>query len=147
MKNWNEFPYPDDSYDYEGPALEAAWEDLHVGDREPFPEDETLQDAWRCYHRGEFQRAVEIADEAGLAGHAVANKATGIYASIDIMQCTTDLLWFGIVECPEGAIRSAVLGRETSMQIDYTQSPFMQQVSTYQRCSKNSNKIRIKFVG
>lgn len=81
MNSWTEFPYPDPSFDFEGDSLEDAWDDLHAGDREPFPEDETLQQAWRCFHRGEFQRAVETADKAGLAGHAVANKATGIYAT------------------------------------------------------------------
>lgn len=81
MKTWTEFPYPDPAYDYQGTALEDAWDGLHAGDREPFPAEESLQEAWRCFHRGEFQRAVEIADETGLAGHAVANKATGIYAT------------------------------------------------------------------
>ena len=81
MQTWTEFPYPDPAYDFEGASLKAAWDDLHAGDREPFPQDETLQEAWRCFHRGDFQRAVEMADEAGLSGHAVANKATGIYAT------------------------------------------------------------------
>ena len=81
MHKWNDFPYTNDDYDYEGPALEAAWDDLHLGDKEPFPEQKELQEAWRCFHRGDFQQAVEIADAFGLAGHAVANKATGIYAT------------------------------------------------------------------
>ena len=81
MHTWTEFPYPDPSFDFAGDSLADAWADLHTGDCEPFPEDEALQEAWRCFHRGEFQRAVELADEAGLAGHAVANKATGIYAT------------------------------------------------------------------
>lgn len=81
MHTWTEFPYPDPSFDFAGDSLANAWDDLHTGDCEPFPEDEALQEAWRCFHRGEFQRAVELADEAGLAGHAVANKATGIYAT------------------------------------------------------------------
>ena len=81
MHSWTEFPYPDPSFDFEGASLQDSWDDLHAGDCEPFPQDEALQEAWRCFHRGEFQRAVELADEAGLAGHAVANKATGIYAT------------------------------------------------------------------
>jgi tetratricopeptide (TPR) repeat protein len=81
MHKWNDFPYTNNEYAYEGSALEAAWEDLHLGDKEPFPEQEELQEAWRCFHRGEFQQAVDIADAFGLAGHAVANKATGIYAT------------------------------------------------------------------
>ena len=81
MHHWTDFPYSNNDYDFEGPALEAAWEELHLGDKVPYPEDEKLQEAWRCFHRGDFQQAVDIADEFGLAGHAVANKATGIYAT------------------------------------------------------------------
>lgn len=81
MKNWKEFPYNSTDYDYEGDALEENWAKLHAGDCEPFPQDETLQEAWRAFHRGDFQQAVELADEAGLQGHAVANKASGIYAT------------------------------------------------------------------
>jgi len=81
MKNWHAFPYSSTDYDYSGPGLKASWADLHRGDREPFPADTELQEAWRCFHRGDFQRAVEIADSVGLAGHAVANKTTGIYAT------------------------------------------------------------------
>jgi tetratricopeptide (TPR) repeat protein len=54
---------------------------LHRGDCEPWPQSEVLQSAWRHYHAGEFGQAVKLADESGLEGHAVANKATGVYAS------------------------------------------------------------------
>jgi tetratricopeptide (TPR) repeat protein len=81
MKKWNAFPYEAEEFLYEGDALTRAWDALHRGDREPFPQDDTLQQAWRCFHRGDFQHAVELADSVGMAGHAVANKATGIYAT------------------------------------------------------------------
>lgn len=81
MYEWNEFPFDNSAFDYQGEALRKIWNKLHDGDREPFPEDEHLQEAWRCYHRGDFQQAVILADETGLQGHAVANKATGMYAS------------------------------------------------------------------
>lgn len=81
MPAWNAFPHPDPAYDFAGPQLKKAWNDLHAGDREPFPKDAALQDAWRSFHAGDFQAAVEQADEIGLAAHAVANKATGIYAT------------------------------------------------------------------
>ena len=81
MKNWNKFPHDAADFAFEGDALETSWEDLHAGDRVPFPENETLIEAWRAFHRGDFQQAVELADEAGLEGHAVANKATGVYAT------------------------------------------------------------------
>jgi len=81
MPAWNPFPHPEPAYDYAGDRLEAAWDELHAGDCEPFPADPELRDAWRSFHRGDFQDAVERADAIGLAAHAVANKATGIYAT------------------------------------------------------------------
>ncbi|MBT8048696.1 MAG: hypothetical protein HKN57_11145 [Xanthomonadales bacterium] len=81
MKNWQSFPHSSSDYDYTGRKLKAGWDQLHLGDREPFPDDGELREAWRCFHRGEFQQAVELADAFGLAGHAVANKATGIHAT------------------------------------------------------------------
>jgi tetratricopeptide (TPR) repeat protein len=81
MKKWNPFPYDPGEFGYPGSALKKAWKELHRGDQEPFPAAPELQEAWRCFHRGDFRQAVEIADGHGLAGHAVANKATGIYAT------------------------------------------------------------------
>lgn len=81
MYEWNKYPYDNSEYDYQDAELEEAWTDLHSGDLEPFPDDQVLQEAWRCYHRGDFQQAVTLADQCGIEGHAVANKATGMYAS------------------------------------------------------------------
>lgn len=81
MPTWNPFPHDNRDFDYGDTRLKKAWKDLHRGDLEPFPEAEELREAWRCFHRGEFQQAVEIADGYGLEGHAVANKATGVYAT------------------------------------------------------------------
>lgn len=81
MTAWTAFPYPDDAYAYAGEDLAKSWVELHRGDCEVFPEDTALQEAWRCFHRGDFQQAVEQADAIGLDAHAVANKATGVYAT------------------------------------------------------------------
>lgn len=81
MYEWNKYPHDNSAYDYQGAALEEAWSELHEGDLEPYPANEVLQEAWRCYHRGDFQQAVTLGDECGLAGHVVANKACGMYAS------------------------------------------------------------------
>ena len=81
MYKWNDFPHDQAGFDYPGSKLEDAWEALHRGDLEAFPEQAQLREAWRCFHRGDFQQATELADGFGLAGHAVANKATGIYAT------------------------------------------------------------------
>lgn len=81
MANWTKFPHDNSAFSYTGANLEKIWKKLHAGDCEPFPRDKKLQEAWRCFHRGEFQKAVTLGDECGIAGHAVANKATGIYAT------------------------------------------------------------------
>lgn len=81
MRNWNPFPYDTTEYDYSGPKLKRAWDALHRGDRVAFPSQPELREAWYCFHRGDFQQAVEQADAVGLEGHAVANKAAGIYAT------------------------------------------------------------------
>jgi tetratricopeptide (TPR) repeat protein len=81
VSKWNEFPYVTDDFDFAGANLKKAWKKLHAGDGEPFPEDAALQEAWRSYHYGEFEAAVKQADAIGIKAHAVANKATGIYAT------------------------------------------------------------------
>lgn len=78
---WTAFPYRDAAYDYAGSALKKHWARLHLGDREPLPREAELLDAWRCFHRGEFERAVELGLELGPPGYAVANKAQAIYAN------------------------------------------------------------------
>lgn len=81
MHKWFPFPYDNSDFLFSGKKLETAWADLHHGDCEPFPRKKSLQEAWRLFHAGDFQEAVRLADESGLDGHAVANKATGIYAT------------------------------------------------------------------
>ncbi len=96
-KNWTEFPHDQSSFDFRGNDLRSAWDKLHNGDCEPYPDAEriralepdhddpegaagTLADAWRAFHRGDFAQAVDLAESTGLIAHAVANKASGIYA-------------------------------------------------------------------
>jgi tetratricopeptide (TPR) repeat protein len=81
MHRWHEFPHDNEAFAFTGKELQDAWGGLHRGDCEPFPADGELREAWRCFHRGDFQGAVERADVIGLSAHAVANKATGIYAT------------------------------------------------------------------
>lgn len=81
MSEWNEFPYPSKAFEFGGQKLKKAWNKLHQGDCEPFPTDADIQQAWRLFHAGDFQAAVMLADHSGLKAHAVANKATGIYAT------------------------------------------------------------------
>lgn len=101
---WKTFPHAAKAYEYSGGALEKNWERLHAGDCEPFPGAdtvraqfaahpklktvgdaeavaETLQDAWRAYHRGDFAAAVELAGKLGPIGANAAAKAINIYAT------------------------------------------------------------------
>ncbi|TVS10507.1 MAG: hypothetical protein EA419_10565 [Wenzhouxiangella sp.] len=94
---WAEFPHPSKTFEYADQALAEHWAELHRGDQEPFPDRErvlaldpdcadpeatalALQQAWRDFHAGRFAAAVDGAEEIGLIAHAVANKASGIYA-------------------------------------------------------------------
>lgn len=101
MAQWHEFPHDATPFDYSGDRLASAWPDLHAGDCEPWPDADRaaellaaglpgapeadtlaqqLQDAWRAFHRGDFETAVSLADSLQGAGHAAANKGAGIYA-------------------------------------------------------------------
>jgi len=107
MSDWKEFPHGASAFNYAGDKLLTAWPDLHRGDCVVYPDvawvrqclDETpdaaphafdgdvaalaatIQDAWRCFHRGEFQKALELSEQCGSLAHAPANKASGIYAT------------------------------------------------------------------
>ena len=101
---WPPFPHPDSRFDYAGAKLAKAWPKLHAGDREPFPDEariaallkanprlgkaaqagelaERLADAWRAFHRGDFQEAFETGTALGPLGASVAIKAAGIHAT------------------------------------------------------------------
>lgn len=103
-KKWAKFPHPDKAFDYAGPKLVKAWPRLHAGDQEVFPDKkhvaaqmkkysalksagdagevaEKLQEAWREFHRGNFQAATDSGEALGPLGATVANKAEGIYAT------------------------------------------------------------------
>lgn len=101
-KAWAPFPDPDPAFDYEGAKLAKAWPALHAGDLEPYPDTKrvaallkanpglgkdaaslsaTLEDAWRAFHRGDFQQAHEAGASLGALGASVAIKAGGIHAT------------------------------------------------------------------
>lgn len=100
--SWAAFPHPDKAYDYPGDKLAKAWLKLHAGDQEPFPDDkhvakllkgnpalgkdagklaESLQAAWRAFHRGDFHEAYETGVALKALGASVAVKAGGIHAT------------------------------------------------------------------
>jgi hypothetical protein len=78
---WKAFPHPAKGYGYPGEALRKNWDRLHQGDREPFPKEKSVQEAWRHFHAGEFADAVAAGLAAGGAGVTAANKAQAIYAN------------------------------------------------------------------
>ncbi|MBB5016734.1 hypothetical protein [Rehaibacterium terrae] len=100
---WPPFPHDQAAFDYAGDKLRKAWSKLHAGDREPYPDLDRaeellgavtkppkgldakalaarLQEAWRAYHRGDFQAAFEAGEALGPLGASVACKAIGIHA-------------------------------------------------------------------
>jgi len=81
MAKWTAFPYADEAYAYTAATLKKNWERLHRGDREPFPKDAKVQDAWIAYHAGEFETAAELGLKAGTPGYNAAGKAICIYAN------------------------------------------------------------------
>ena len=78
---WKKFPHVDKTFIYAGAALKKNWERLHCGDREPYPANPAVQEAWRLYHQGDFHAACEAGLAAGLDGYNAANKAAMIYAT------------------------------------------------------------------
>jgi tetratricopeptide (TPR) repeat protein len=102
--SWKAFPHANKAFDYAGDKLEKSWAKLHAGDQEPYPDEKrvaallkanpklgkatdaakiaaTLQDAWRAYHAGDFQKACELGESLGPMGAVVANKAQGIHTT------------------------------------------------------------------
>lgn len=102
-KGWAPFPHEAKAFDYAGDKLAKSWDKLHAGDCEPFPDEArvstllkanpklgkaadaakiatALQDAWRAYHRGDFQDAHDAGVKLGALGASVAVKAGGIHA-------------------------------------------------------------------
>jgi len=80
-KKWAKFPHTDKAYVYDAAALKKQWARLHKGDGEPFPKDAGALEAWRHFHAGEFEQAVDAGRSAGGAGVNAAVKAQAVYAN------------------------------------------------------------------
>ncbi len=78
---WAAFAHPAKAFTYAGEALRKNWERLHRGDREPYPKEPDVQEAWRLFHQGRFAEAMALGLKAGGAGVTAANKAQAIYAN------------------------------------------------------------------
>lgn len=66
--------------DLAGDGLREHWDWMHAGNREPYPENEQLREAWRQYHLGDFAGAVETGRALGGPGIVPAAFAGTIYA-------------------------------------------------------------------
>lgn len=97
------------NYEYDDQALEENWQRLHLCDHEPFPSPEYVKslceqypaaknsiphfdgdyealskavlEAWRKFHRGDFEGAKDAGLALGYLGCLVANMSTCVYAS------------------------------------------------------------------
>jgi tetratricopeptide (TPR) repeat protein len=132
MAKWNKFPHDASAFMFEGDALAASWTDLHRGDCVEFPDTgwvqqcleqapgtvpvsfegdvsalaSVIQDAWRCFHAGNFQGATRLAEKCGLLAHAPANKATGIYATyLETNEAAQQAYYLSAIERAESAIQ------------------------------------------
>ena len=81
MAKWKAFPHADKAYVQTAASLKKHWERLHRGDREPFPKDDKVVEAWIAFHAGDFHRAYDLGQKAGDAGANAANKAQAIHAN------------------------------------------------------------------
>lgn len=131
MAKWNPFPHDNSEFLFSGSKLKSAWPDLHSGDCVEYPDTDWVADqlhqypdagpagfdgditglsslvvdAWRSFHRGDFEKATQLADQCGLLAHAVANKATGIYATyLQTAKQAQQALFLSAVERAEQAI-------------------------------------------
>jgi tetratricopeptide (TPR) repeat protein len=125
-KAWAPFPHPDKAFDYDGPKLAKAWAALHAGDQEPYPDEQcvdallrknpklgkdaagiaaALQDAWRAFHRGDFETAYEAGVALKALGASVAVKAGGIHATYLVEDAATKTKRYeSLAELAENAI-------------------------------------------
>ena len=80
MGKWAAFPHLG-AFDLDEAAVRRLWARLHASDAEPLPQDPAALDAWRLFHRGEFQQAADTGLKAGSAGTVAGIKAMCIQAT------------------------------------------------------------------
>ncbi len=81
MSAWLPCPYAAD-YAFDADSVRAQWPHLHALDAEPLPEDDAVLAAWVLFHNGHFELAEAAGLAAGVAGLAVANRATAAHATL-----------------------------------------------------------------
>ncbi|MDX2417252.1 MAG: hypothetical protein QNK19_07315 [Xanthomonadales bacterium] len=133
MSRWKKFPHTSPDYSYEDQHLLDSWPDLHRGDCVEFPDADwveqtlgeapeaapknfdgdfaalaqTIQDAWRCFHSGDFQQAVSLSEQCGQLAHAPANKTAGVYATyLEPDETKQQACYLAAIERAESAIQA-----------------------------------------
>jgi len=105
--DWTAFAGDPKAFDYPGEALHKAWHKLHAGDREPWPDDAAIRQAWRLFHQGCFAEAVDAALTQGEGAHVAANKASGIHADyLEEDEAVKQAIYTAGIERAESAMRS-----------------------------------------
>lgn len=127
---WAPFPFANKTFDYPGDTLHKAWAKLHAGDAEPAPDEARiaallkanpklgktaqaaaiagqLADAWRAYHRGDFELAHAAGIALGPIGAAVACKSMGIHTTYLVDDEKTKLARFeAVAKLAEDAVEA-----------------------------------------
>jgi len=133
MSKWNRFPHDNGAFMFEGSKLQESWPDLHGGDCVRFPDADwvkqcleqapdaappsydgnavalanTVQDAWRSFHAGDFFQATRLSAQCGQLAHAPANKAAGIYATyLEANEAAARACFLAAVKRAETAIQA-----------------------------------------
>ena len=131
MSQWKKFPHNSPDYSYAGQRLLDSWTDLHRGDCVEYPDDDwveqtlevypeaapdefdgdfaalaaTIQDAWRSFHSGDFQKSVQLSEQCGHLAHAPANKTAGVYATyLEPDETKQQACYLAAIERAEAAI-------------------------------------------
>jgi len=133
MSRWKKFPHTSPDYSYDDQHLLDSWPDLHRGDCVEFPDADwveqtleespeaapdkfdgdfaalaqTIQDAWRCFHSGDFGQAVSLSEQCGQLAHAPANKSAGVYATyLEPDETKQQACYLAAIERAETAIQT-----------------------------------------
>lgn len=122
MSQWH--PYQGVAFDLAGGMLEQRWPSMHAGNLEPYPAEPQVQEAWRAYHEGRFEDAVNLGRAHGGLGLVPAAFAATIYAhylepdedqKVAIFETAMDLAERATEACPDNAngfyMRAVSLGR------------------------------------
>jgi tetratricopeptide (TPR) repeat protein len=141
---WAAYPHSQKDFTYTIDTLKKAWDGLHAGDREPFPKDAKLQEAWRQYHLGNFAEAADIGLSLDRAGNTVANKATAMYATyLEKKDAAKLKLYEEVMKRAEDAMASDAKNPNAHYLYAYAAGRYSQGISILKALSQGyGNKIK-----